>query len=117
MGSALNNLSFFKKKDFICMHDTDQPMGDDNAGTVIMAGHYRIMNAAFSIGIDGRCCIVQYANGRVKQVTARDRYPLTLSTGKRYPSLAHQRLIIAGQLTNEVVQLRIAPCLYDACII
>ena len=48
MGSALNNLSFFKKKDFICTHDTDHLMGDDNAGTVIMTGYYRIMNASFS---------------------------------------------------------------------
>ena len=99
------------------MHDADQPMGDNNTGTVIMAGDHRIMNAAFSIGINSGCCIVQYANGRVEQVTARDRYPLTLPTGKRYPSFTHQRLIIVGQLANKIVQLRVAPCLYDACII
>ena len=99
------------------MHDAHQPMGDNNAGAVIMSSDYRIMNAALSIGIDGRCCIVQYADRRINQVTACNRYPLTLPTRKRYPSLAHQRLVVAGQLADEIVQLRVAPCLYDACII
>ena len=99
------------------MHDTDQSMGDDNAGAVVMSGDYRIMNTTFSIGIDGCCCIIQYANGCVNQVTARDGYPLTLSTGKRYAALTHQCLVIVGQFTNEIVQLCIASCLYDTCII
>ena len=117
MGSALNNLPLFKKKDFIRMHDTDQSMGDDNTGAVVMSGYYRIMNTTFSIGIDRRCCIVQDANGRINQVTACNRYPLTLPTRKGYPSLTHQRLVVVRQVTNEIVQLGIAPCPYDARII
>ena len=106
VGAALDDASALEHDYQIGAADRGEPVSDDERGAVAYDLGEGPLDLVLGADVDAGRRVVEDQNGRVEQQGPSNGEPLPLAPGQRYPALADQRVVAAGQAVDEVVQLR-----------
>ena len=106
VGAALDDAAALEHDYQIGAADRGEPVSDDERGAVAYDLGEGPLDLVLGADVDAGRRVVEDQNGRVEQQGPSNGEPLPLAPGQRYPALADQRVVAAGQAVDEVVQLR-----------
>ena len=79
MGTAFDDLTFFKNHDRVCIADRGKAVRDDKGRAVLHQAIHAVLDVALGAGIDRACRLIQNEDGRLGDRGTRNVEELALS--------------------------------------
>ena len=103
MSAAFYDTAFMKHADFIGMFDGAQPVGNGYRRTRLHQAEKSILHQTFTLGVKGRCCLIENQNWWILQNGTCNGDALALTTRKTASAVADVCIVAMFHSPHEIM--------------